>query len=343
MTTSIFPALELDARTIAAANDASQYEAGRVLAEEAAAVYTNGLQDLTPAAEWNEAQRAYALRRADEWRDLVQKAYNDIIRRRASWMPWTVCGPARYNSRRNSARADAQMAASQEWREKMERFRANTVRTLRGLVDTAQIVEEYRRGLCSDPISSDDPAAVEKLTARIEWLKEEHAAHLVQNRHYRKHGTMQGAPGIDGLQAARLDAKLAALPECMRVVGFPSNETATIRRLEQRLQQITKEREAQKNNAAAPVQFEGLTIKECPEDNRLRLYFDEKPAAETRETLKRSGFRWSPSAGAWQRQLTEAARRETLRLVDSLGYAPIAAQPRTITPEELTDLAQADK
>ena len=40
------------------------------------------------------------------------------------------------------------------------------------------------------------------------------------------------------------------------------------------------------------------------EANRLQIFFDEKPDAATREELKSNGFRWSPKAEAWQRQLT---------------------------------------
>ncbi len=42
-------------------------------------------------------------------------------------------------------------------------------------------------------------------------------------------------------------------------------------------------------------------------DNRLKIYFDDKPDPDTRTELKSSGFRWSPSAGAWQRQLNDNA------------------------------------
>lgn len=42
-------------------------------------------------------------------------------------------------------------------------------------------------------------------------------------------------------------------------------------------------------------------------DNRLQIFFEEKPDGETRSALKSNGFRWAPSAGAWQRQLNDNA------------------------------------
>jgi hypothetical protein len=41
--------------------------------------------------------------------------------------------------------------------------------------------------------------------------------------------------------------------------------------------------------------------------DRLQILFTDKPDAETRQRLKSTGWRWSPNAGAWQRQITNAA------------------------------------
>ena len=43
--------------------------------------------------------------------------------------------------------------------------------------------------------------------------------------------------------------------------------------------------------------------------DRLQLFFEGKPDGETIAKLKRNAFRWSPSQGCWQRQLTPNAVR----------------------------------
>ena len=84
--------------------------------------------------------------------------------------------------------------------------------------------------------------------------------------------------------------------------------------------------------AGEPSQQVGKSfLKADKEDNRLRLYFDEKPSEEQRSKLKCNGFKWAPSVGAWQRQLNDnaihaAARMDFLR--PESGENPTAIQPK---------------
>lgn len=48
--------------------------------------------------------------------------------------------------------------------------------------------------------------------------------------------------------------------------------------------------------------------------NRLQIIFDDRPDADLRSELKGEGFRWAPSQGAWQRQLTDNAMRAARRI-----------------------------
>lgn len=51
------------------------------------------------------------------------------------------------------------------------------------------------------------------------------------------------------------------------------------------------------------------------EQNRLQLKFYNKPDEKTREILKHNAFKWSPTNGVWQRQLTPNARWTTERML----------------------------
>jgi hypothetical protein len=75
--------------------------------------------------------------------------------------------------------------------------------------------------------------------------------------------------------------------------------------------------------AAAPVEtgesviaeYDGARIVDNKDDSRVRIYFDAKPSADVVSDLKKSGWRWSRSEGAWQRQNTNAARSSAQSIV----------------------------
>ena len=47
----------------------------------------------------------------------------------------------------------------------------------------------------------------------------------------------------------------------------------------------------------------------------MRVLFDAKPAEDVRTALKKAGFRWSPTSGAWQRHASNGAWYEAKRIV----------------------------
>ena len=52
------------------------------------------------------------------------------------------------------------------------------------------------------------------------------------------------------------------------------------------------------------VAFDGGTVVNNLTDERVQIFFEEKPSQEVRQKLKYNGFRWAPSVGAWQRKNT---------------------------------------
>ena len=89
-----------------------------------------------------------------------------------------------------------------------------------------------------------------------------------------------------------------------------SNNNAEIRRLKGRIEELTRHKEA----AYVGWEFEGGTVEINREANRLQIYFEGKPDATVRDELKSNGFRWSPKAEAWQRQLNDTTIRVTDRI-----------------------------
>lgn len=82
--------------------------------------------------------------------------------------------------------------------------------------------------------------------------------------------------------------------------GIPSfsmtNNNANIKRIKSRIAQLEA-------LAALPVtekDINGVTITDNTEANRVQITFPGKPSDECRGELKSSGFRWTPSNGAWQ-------------------------------------------
>lgn len=63
--------------------------------------------------------------------------------------------------------------------------------------------------------------------------------------------------------------------------------------------------------------FNGGAVVHNYQEDRLQLFFDEKPSADIISQLKKSGFRWSPYFGAWQRQLTRNAEFATSQFLKS--------------------------
>jgi hypothetical protein len=62
-----------------------------------------------------------------------------------------------------------------------------------------------------------------------------------------------------------------------------------------------------------------MAMSEHAGDDRLWLTSPSKPIESVRQALKRHGFKWSPTRGAWVRQLTDAARLAVKQLETALA------------------------
>ena len=155
-------------------------------------------------------------------------------------------------------------------------------------------------------ISADDPQAVQKLEKKLESLEKSQETMKAVNAYYRKHKTLDGCPHLSPEQLEKLKADMASswhLGDKPFATWALSNNSAEIRRVKDRIKSLSQQKEI----GFAGWEFDGGKVEANTEANRLQIFFEDKPDEATREALKSNGFRWSPKAGAWQRQLTSNA------------------------------------
>ena len=174
-------------------------------------------------------------------------------------------------------------------------------------------------------ISADDPDAVSKLQSKLAKREALQETMKAVNAYYRKHKTVDGCPHLTPEQIEKMKSSMSgdwrANPKPFESYQL-SNNNAEIRRLKERIAALTRQREI----GYVGWEFDGGKVEANAGDNRLQIFFDGKPEADTREKLKEYGFRWSPSAGAWQRQLNDNA----IRTADYLAcIAPLTGERPT--------------
>ena len=170
------------------------------------------------------------------------------------------------------------------------------------------------RSVGTGGISSDDPQAVEKLEAKLAALEKHQEMMKAANAAIRMKDPAKGDAKLAELGYTPEDiAKLRAPDFCGRI-GYPAyalqNNNANIRRIRGRIAELKKRTESTPEG----WEFDGGRVVVNTAENRLQIIFDGKPDADIRTELKGEGFRWAPSQGAWQRQLTDNAMRAARRL-----------------------------
>ena len=155
-------------------------------------------------------------------------------------------------------------------------------------------------------ISADDPQAVQKLEKKLESLEKSQETMKAVNAYYRKHKSLDGCPHLSPEELEKLKADMASswyLKDKPFATWALSNNSAEIRRVKDRIKSLSQQKEI----GFVGWEFDGGKVEANTEANRLQIFFEDKPDEATREALKSNGFRWSPKAAAWQRQLTSNA------------------------------------
>lgn len=189
------------------------------------------------------------------------------------------------------------------------------------------------RGTGTGGISADDALAVPKLEAKLDGLIQSQERMKAVNAYYRKHKTLDGCPDLPEDTLNKLKASMSRdwrqNPVPFTSLALSSNNQE-IHRIRGRIEDLKNKSEY------AGWTFEGGRVEANEAENRLQLFFDEKPSDEQRKALRHNGFIWAPSQGAWQRQLTKnaiysAGRIDFIKPTD--GKTPYQLQPFARKPE----------
>lgn len=156
-------------------------------------------------------------------------------------------------------------------------------------------------------ISSDDPEAIVKLRAELASVEAAQERMKAANKAIRAGKTPdKQIPALVALGFSEAAAAGLIAPDFAKRIGFPSyaltNNNANAARIKKRIQELESRRARQ----TVEHETESYRYREDTDENRVMFEFDGKPAEEVRAVLKRHAFKWSPSRGAWVRQLSTA-------------------------------------
>lgn len=167
-------------------------------------------------------------------------------------------------------------------------------------------------------IKSGDERAVEKLEEKLESLKEHQEMMKAANKAIRLKDTEKGDEALRDMGYSDEQIRELRKPDFCGRVGYPDyelqNNNANIHRVEGRLKSL----KAAKEKGTQETEGEFFKIVRNTEVMRLQIIFDGKPDAEIREILKKNGFRWAPSSGAWQRHLNGNSEYSLSKVVEEM-------------------------
>lgn len=152
-------------------------------------------------------------------------------------------------------------------------------------------------------ISSSDPAALDKLKAKLVELEKGNEEAKQINAYFRKHNALPEGLSEDTLKACKsgIAFRERYRPGKWSILGTNAPE---IKRIRDRIAGL------EKTAAQGTIEVESdlYTYEEDAEENRINFYFASIPSDEIRSILKGQGFKWSPSRKAWTRIITANAR-----------------------------------
>lgn len=177
-----------------------------------------------------------------------------------------------------------------------------------------------RVGTGSECIKASEADAADKLRAKIEALEETQEHMKAVNAYYRKHKTLKGCEILREGERDEIDRCMLAATWVD--VPYPSYELSNNRQritaTKGRLATIERTKAQGTESRTVMIEGEEVVIVENADAMRLQLSFRGKPSDRVRGVLKSRAFKWAPSVGVWQRQLTNNAKYALKQVLEEL-------------------------
>ncbi|EAZ88624.1 DUF3560 domain-containing protein [Crocosphaera chwakensis] len=280
-------------------------------------------EENTPIEETAEAQEYLENKKAD---------YDDKIANKEEYwslkaQKWQNEANARYNAS-NSITEDIPLGqpilvghhSERRHRKDIERSHSN----MRKSIDAQEKADYYASKTVSTAIASDDPEAIQKLKDKLEKLQNKQEKMKLVNKLWRKAGKPH--PKQDNMNQANwekfgklltengvnaTEIKAMVARDFLERTPFSyhlSLGTQEMKRIKNRIEDLREKLEQTLTEGNKETQYNGFTLVENFECDRLQLIFDKKPNEEVRNILKSNSFRWSQYHKAWQRHLNNNSR-----------------------------------
>jgi hypothetical protein len=205
-----------------------------------------------------------------------------------------ITGGSNFPVRRNEKANDALDKRTQEWMEWDTR---------------AQKAIHSKLYPLEHGISSDRADAPDLLKQKLAQLEKTHSLMVDANKVIRNKNLSEDekVKQLGDLGLKETIARELFKPDFMGRIGFAdyqlSNSSANMKRIRERIASLEK----RQGQETSQYDFEGGTVIDSVEDNRIQIQYDGKPAAEIIKKLKSHGFHWTPSLGVWQRMRGSSA------------------------------------
>lgn len=175
----------------------------------------------------------------------------------------------------------------------------------------------------NQPIMSDDPDALQQLRDKLEALERTQAHMKMCNKIIRKKGQDRETTARRLRDEAGVIEQVSYTlqdPDFAGRIGYPgyklANNNANIKRIRARIAELT----AALDDAYEEFDYSGgIKLVYDPDIVRVQIYFPDKPDRDTRSLLKKNGFKWAPTHGAWQRNLNGNGKWAARNVLQAIG------------------------